>query len=161
MEVEELESLLRPDDSDVDFRRILEEARDKKGCAISEIFSSDGPSEFLVVSRTRWDEHQRKMCVQKEELRVSERQWQTDLDEQRDGWSHLERRVIVALEDHLKKCINIKGGDCGLGALDGARRSRGLPEVHLGGVCAAYVGAKLVFFRQAGLEEQRVAWSSL
>ena len=46
----ELESLLGPDDSDVDFRRILEEARDKKGCAVFEIFSSDGPSEFLVVS---------------------------------------------------------------------------------------------------------------
>ena len=30
VEVEELESLLGPDDSDVDFKRILEEARDKK-----------------------------------------------------------------------------------------------------------------------------------
>ena len=30
VEVEELESLLGPDDSDVDFRRILQEARDEK-----------------------------------------------------------------------------------------------------------------------------------
>ena len=30
VEVEELELLLGPDDSDVDFRRILEEARDKR-----------------------------------------------------------------------------------------------------------------------------------
>ena len=30
VEIEELESLLCPDDSDVDFRRIVEEARDKK-----------------------------------------------------------------------------------------------------------------------------------
>ena len=30
VEVEELESLLDPDDIDVDFRRIIEEARDKK-----------------------------------------------------------------------------------------------------------------------------------
>ena len=30
VEVEELESLLGPDDSDVDFRRILQEARDDK-----------------------------------------------------------------------------------------------------------------------------------
>ena len=30
VEVEELESLLRPDDSDVDFRRFLQEARDEK-----------------------------------------------------------------------------------------------------------------------------------
>ena len=39
MEVE-LESLLGPDDSDVDFRRILEEPRDKKGCAIFETSST-------------------------------------------------------------------------------------------------------------------------
>ena len=31
VEIEELESLLGPEDSDVDFRRISEEARDKKG----------------------------------------------------------------------------------------------------------------------------------
>ena len=34
VEVEELESLLCPDDSYVVFRRILEEARDEEGCAI-------------------------------------------------------------------------------------------------------------------------------
>ena len=60
VEVEELESLLGPDDSDVDFRRILEEARDEKGCAIYETFSSGGPSEFLVVSGWRWDKHQKR-----------------------------------------------------------------------------------------------------
>ena len=54
VEVEELESLLGPDDSDVDFRRILEEATDENGCAIFE------PSEFLVVRSTRWDKHQKK-----------------------------------------------------------------------------------------------------
>ena len=69
VEVEELESLLGPADSDVDFRRILEEARNKKGCAIFETFSSGGPSEFLVVNGTRWDEHQRILNVQREELR--------------------------------------------------------------------------------------------
>ena len=37
--------------------------------AISETFSSDGPSEFLVVNTARWDEYQRKMSVQKEEPR--------------------------------------------------------------------------------------------
>ena len=57
LEVEELKSLLGPDDSDVDFRRILEEARVKKGCAIFEAFTSEGPSEFLVISGMRWDEH--------------------------------------------------------------------------------------------------------
>ena len=59
--IEELESLLGPDDTDVDFRRILEEARDKKGCAVFETFSSDGPSEFLVVSGTQGDKHPRRL----------------------------------------------------------------------------------------------------
>ena len=53
VEVEELETLLGPDDLDLDFRRILEEARDEKGCGIFETFSTDGPSEFVVVSRSR------------------------------------------------------------------------------------------------------------
>ena len=59
VKVEELESLLGPDDLDVDFRRILNEAKNKKGRTIFETCSSDGPSEFLVVSRARLDEHQR------------------------------------------------------------------------------------------------------
>ena len=53
MEVEELETLLGSDDIDVDFRRILEEARDDKGCAIFETFSTDVPSKFVVVSRSK------------------------------------------------------------------------------------------------------------
>ena len=60
VEVEELEDLLGPDDVDVDFRRIVEEARDEKGSAIFENLSTDGPSKFVVVSRSRWNEHQRK-----------------------------------------------------------------------------------------------------
>ena len=51
--MEELESLLGPEDSEVDFTRILEETRNKQGRAI--------------VSRARWDEHQRKLGTQKEE----------------------------------------------------------------------------------------------
>ena len=122
VEVEESESLLGPEDSEVDFRRILEQTRNKQGRAIFETFSSEWPSELLVVSRARWDEHLRKMSVQNEELRrtpitlqqvtffssLSERQWQADLDEQRDGWSLLEKRVIAAMEDYLEKCINIQ-----------------------------------------------------
>ena len=53
VEIEELESLLGPHDTEVDFRRILEEPKDEKGCVIFETFSTDGPSEFLVVSRSR------------------------------------------------------------------------------------------------------------
>ena len=70
MKVEVEESLLGPEDSEADFRRILEEARNKKGRAIFETFSSEGPTEFLVVSRARWDEHQRKLGTQKEESRI-------------------------------------------------------------------------------------------
>ena len=69
VEVEELESLLGPEDSEVDFRRVLGEGRNKKGRAIFDTFSSEGPREFSVVSRTRWDEHQRKLGTQKEESR--------------------------------------------------------------------------------------------
>ena len=61
VEVEELESLLGPDDVDVDSRRILEEARDEKGCAIFETFSTHGPSELLVANCWRWDKHQRRL----------------------------------------------------------------------------------------------------
>ena len=61
VEIEELESLLGPDDKDVDVRRILEEARDEKGCAI---FRPSAQMvrvrEFLVVSRSRWDKYQRR-----------------------------------------------------------------------------------------------------
>ena len=140
VEVEELESLLGPEDSEVDFRRILEEARNKKGLAISETFSSEGPSEFLVV-RARRDEHRRKLRAQKEVSRTppmlqqnlfssaNERQWQADLEEQRSVWSSPERKVIAAREDFLEKCIE-KSGDCGFGAFVGARTSSGLPEVH-------------------------------
>ena len=60
LEVEELEDLLRPDDVDVDFRRILKEARNEKGCVTVETFSTDGLSEFLVASRSRWDKYKRK-----------------------------------------------------------------------------------------------------
>ena len=60
VEVEDLEDLLRPDDVDVDIRRILQEARDERGCEIFETVSTDGLSEFLVASRSRWDKYERK-----------------------------------------------------------------------------------------------------
>ena len=54
--VEELEELLGPDDVDVDFRRILKEARDNRGRKIFETFSSDDLS-FLVAEWSRWDKY--------------------------------------------------------------------------------------------------------
>ena len=53
VEVGELVSLLGPDDSDVDSDESCKKQGMKKGCAIFETLSSDGPSEFLVVSSTR------------------------------------------------------------------------------------------------------------
>ena len=49
VEVEELEDLRGPEDVDVDFKRILKEARDERGRNIFETFNSDGLSDFLVV----------------------------------------------------------------------------------------------------------------
>ena len=78
VEIEELESLLGPDDMEVKFGRILKEARDEKACAIFE----KGPSAFSVVSRSRWDKHQRRLNApwrQNSSASSSERQWQEGL----------------------------------------------------------------------------------
>ena len=94
VEVEELEDLLGPEDVDVDLRRILEEARDEKGCAIFETFSADGPSAFLVVSRSRWDKHQRRLNAPWRQNSFSSEsggQWQEGLERQRVGWSSVEK----------------------------------------------------------------------
>ena len=55
-----MEDLLGPVDVDVDFRRVLTEARDGRGCDIFETISTDGLIEFLVASRSRWDKYKRK-----------------------------------------------------------------------------------------------------
>ena len=57
VQVEELEDLLGPEDVDVDFRRILKEAREERGRKIFEFFSSDGLSDFLVVEWSRWEKY--------------------------------------------------------------------------------------------------------
>ena len=40
----------------------------------------------------------------------SERQWQEDLEEQRVGWSSLERKVTGAMENNLENCVHLKCG---------------------------------------------------
>ena len=110
VEVEELESLVGPDDSDADFRRILEEAREKFG-TIFDTFSTDGPRAFLLVSSTRWDKHERRLNtprLQNSSTSSSGRQWQAGLEEQRVAWSSSERKVMGAGEDYLEKCDNTK-----------------------------------------------------
>ena len=49
-----MERLSGPEDVDVDFRRILKEARDERGRKIFETFSSDDSS-FLVAEWSRWE----------------------------------------------------------------------------------------------------------
>ena len=56
--VDALEDLLGPEDVDVDFRRILKEARDERGRKIFEIFISNDMS-FLVAEWSRWDKYKR------------------------------------------------------------------------------------------------------
>ena len=107
-----MESLLGLDDTEVDFRRILEEARDVKGCATFETFSTVGPSEFLVASRSRWDQHQKRPNApwrQKSSASSSEGHWQEGLEEQRVGWSsRWKDRIMEAVEDYLENCANMK-----------------------------------------------------
>ena len=61
-------------------------------------------SEFLVVSCTRWDKHQRRLNApwrQNSSTSLSGRQWQAGLEE-RVAWSSSDRKVMGAVEDHLE-----------------------------------------------------------
>ena len=69
VEIEELELLHDPEDSEVDLRLFLRYARRKKGRRIFDIFSSEGQSEVLVANRVRWDERDRELVTQEEESR--------------------------------------------------------------------------------------------
>ena len=65
----ELESLLGPEDSEVDLTQTSRYARRKKGSRIFEIFRSKGQSGHLAASRMRWNDRQRPMVTQEEEAR--------------------------------------------------------------------------------------------
>ena len=65
LEIEELELLLGPEDSEVDLRHILMIVS-RRGGRICEIFSSKEKSEHFVASKVRWDERQRLKAVQEE-----------------------------------------------------------------------------------------------
>ena len=112
VEAEELEELFGPDDVDVDARRILKEARDAKGCATLETFSSDGLSDFLAASRSRWDKYKR----------IWNAPWrQNSSASASEGWvakrpgtaeSRMEfggKRFMEAVEDYLEHCVHVKG----------------------------------------------------
>ena len=62
-----MELLFGPEDSNVDLRFIVMNARRKKGCRIFEIFGSQGQIEFLVVSASRWGRRLTESLRRKEE----------------------------------------------------------------------------------------------
>ena len=79
-EVEELEELLGPEDVDVDFRRILKEARDERGRNIFESFSSDDQS-FLVAEWSRWNKYKTAPWRQDSSASAMEGWWQEDQEQ--------------------------------------------------------------------------------
>ena len=68
LEIEELELLLGPEDSEVHLRHILRNGS-RRGGRIFEIFSSKEKSKHSVASKVRWDERQRLKAMQEEKAR--------------------------------------------------------------------------------------------
>ena len=99
--IAKLETLVGPDDIDVDFRRILEDARDENGCAIFEIFSTDGPSKFLVVSRSRWDKYQRRRNAPRRQNSSGSSSETVARGSGRQRGA-LEKKVMETVEDYLE-----------------------------------------------------------
>ena len=95
--VEELDGLLGPEDVDVDFKRILKEARDERGPTIFETFSSDDLS-FLVAEWSRWDKNKRAPWRQDSSASASDGWREASLGQSQEqvivGWSQDEKRVI-------------------------------------------------------------------
>ena len=103
-----MEGMLGPEDVDVDFRRILKEARDEKGRKIFEAFSSDDLS-LLVAEWSRWDKYKRAPRRQDSSASASDGWWQASLGHPQEqmtvGRSQDEKtKVTDAVEDDLEKC---------------------------------------------------------
>ena len=87
VQVGELEDLLGPEDVDVDFRRILKEARDERGRKVFETFSSDGLSDLLMAEWSRWDKCKRAPWRQDSSASASEGWWREDQEQPVVGWT--------------------------------------------------------------------------
>ena len=68
LEIEELELLLGPEDSEVNLRYILTNAS-RRGIRIFEIFSTEDKSEHLGASKVRWGEGQKQRVALEEKTR--------------------------------------------------------------------------------------------
>ena len=95
--IEDLKCFLGPE---VDFRRILEEARDERGRKIFESFSSNDMS-FLVAEWSRWDKYKGAPWRQDSAASASDG-WQPIV-----VWSPIEKRVKDAVEDYLESCAQV------------------------------------------------------
>ena len=86
--MEELEGLLGPEDVDVDFRRILKEARDERGRKIFETFSSTTSWWLSGRDGTSTKEHHGK---QDSSASARDGWWQASLGQSQEltivGWS--------------------------------------------------------------------------
>ena len=110
VQVEALETLLGPEDVDVDLRRILKEARDEQGCRIFETCGSNDMS-FLVAEWSRWDNYGRAPWRQDSSASARDGWWQASLGQSQEqmivGWSQDEKRVTDAAEDYLEKSAQV------------------------------------------------------
>ena len=99
LEIEELELLLGPEDSEVNLRYILRNAS-RRGRRIFEIFNTKEKSEHLVASKVRWDERQRQRWSTKKE---QERNVQEADDEDDPYWTEacegIAKKMLKYLED--------------------------------------------------------------
>ena len=88
--VENWKNLLFPEDVDVDFRRILKEATNERGCQIFATFSSDDSS-FLVAEWSRCDKYKRAPWRQESSASASDG-WRWEVQEQlMVSWSPAEK----------------------------------------------------------------------
>ena len=106
VQVEALETLLGPEDVDVDLRRILKEARDEQGCRIFETFGSNDMS-FLVAEWSRWDNWRQDSSAS-----ARDGWWQASLGQSQEqtivGWSQDEKKKVTdAAEDYLEKSAQV------------------------------------------------------
>ena len=68
LEIEELELLFGPEDSEINLRHVLRNASMRSG-SIFEIFYPNENSEHSVASKVRWDERQRLKAAQEKRAR--------------------------------------------------------------------------------------------
>ena len=102
--VEQLEGLLGPEDVDVDFRRILKEARDERGRQIFETFSSNDMS-FLLAEWSRWDKYKRAPRRQDSAASVRDGWWQASLGQPEEKTTVFGAKMKKS--DYLARCTQV------------------------------------------------------